>query len=857
MEAKNWEHIENLFHAVLPLDGDARAAYLDRACDGDQALRTEVESLLAAFTERRDLMEDSTFDLGLKVLGRDARPSLCGRLIGPYNILNPLGKGGMGDVYLASDTRLGRKVALKFLSPELANDNWAKRRLVKEAQSVAMLDHPNICPIYGIEEAEGYSFIVMQYLEGETSAALIRRGGLEIPRTVSFAVQIVSAVAEAHSHGIIHRDLKPQNIIVTRGGHLKVLDFGLAKTVSQKRGLGALADDTTQMSRTDQVMGTVSYMSPEQLRAERLDFRSDIFSLGTVLYELVSGKQPFARNSQAEVISAILTSHPEPLPRAGGVPPDLNRVILKCLEKDKERRFQSASEVLYELNGLQKSLESGSRQWLRFRMRAVIGLLLCVLLFAAAIISYQRLTKVHTLAVLPIVNASADPEMEPLADGLTEDLISKLSRLSRLRVKTLAVVSGYKGQQLNPLEVGRGLRVDAVLAGTIVRQGESKALQISLLDTSDGTQLWGDKYGLQPDQVLDLQEKVAESVALKLMPRVDEGEIILLAKPPTRSPEALKEYYQGRNLWEKRSKENISTIMAHYQRAISLDASYARAYAGLADCYMQLNSPAYGNMSSSEAMNKARYMALKAVEIDDSLPEAHTSLGVVRFKFEWNWPEAEKEFKRAIELKPDYAWARYWYSQFLSVTGRPDEAIAQSHAASDLAPFSTAARNGVCRAYYLARQYPTAEACYGDLLAGDRDNVNVHYLLSYVYLKQARYAEAIRILEGLYAKDKSLAAAPLGFAYGKNGETNKALKVLEDVEEISKSVYLPPQERAIIYIGLGDNNRAFYWLEKSYAEHFSTLNFLTAEPIYEDLRSDPRFADLARRLNLTPYGPPT
>lgn len=857
MKAEDWEQIESLFHEALELGPEARGAYLEGACAGDAALRAEVESLLEARDRREHFLEEPAFDLGLKVLAGDAPASLAGKQVGPYKILRQLGRGGMGEVYLAEDERLGRRVALKFLSAKLMDDNWAKRHLIKEAQSIAMLDHRNICAVHGIEEAEGYSFIVMQYAEGDTLAALLQKRLPDIPQTISLAVQIVSAIAEAHAHGIIHRDLKPQNIVVTPAEQVKVLDFGLAKTVQLKRGAGAHNGDTSQFSNKGVVVGTVAYMSPEQLRAERLDFRSDIFSLGVVLYEMVSGRKPFGRNSDAEVISAILTSRPAPLTRpAGSVPPALSRVIHKCLEKDKERRYPSASELLYELSGMERGGEPAP--YLRWMpgTRAAAAMLF-VLLAAASALIYLRPARVRTLAVLPITSEDGTKETDPLGYGLTEDLINKLSRLSTLRVKALTAVSGYRGRKIDPLEVGRGLGVDAVFVGIFARQDGALVLQARLLDPSDGTQLWGDKFNVRPDQILDLHEEVSERVASELAPWAGEGERKLLALSATRSNDALNEYYQGRNLWERRSKENIGQIMAHYQRAISLDASYARAYAGLADCYMQLNSPAYGNMPAGEALNKARYMALKAVEIDDSLPEAHTSLGVVRFKFEWDWAEAEKEFRRAIELNPDYAWAHYWYSQFLSVTGRADEAIAESRVASDLAPFSTAARNGVCRTFYLARQYPKAEACYGDLLAGDRDNVNTNYLLSYVYLKQARYADAIRILEGLYVKDRSLAAAPLGFAYGKNGEGAKALKVLGDMEEISKSGYLPPQEWAIIYIGLGDHDRAFYWLERSYAEHFSTLNFLTAEPIYEDLRSDLRFLDLARRLNLTPSGPPT
>ncbi|HEX8071578.1 MAG TPA: protein kinase [Pyrinomonadaceae bacterium] len=858
MEVKDWESIENLFHAALRLSAAERAAYLDRACVGKEALRSEVESLLVAFSGRDNFMEEPAFALGMKVLASDTIELLTGELIGPYKILNQLGEGGMGEVYLAEDTRLGRKVALKFLSAKLVDDNWAKRQLVKEAQSVAMLDHPNICAVHGIEEAGGYSFIVMQYVEGETLAALIHKQLPNITQAVSFAIQIVSAVAEAHAHGIIHRDIKSRNIMVSSGGQVKVLDFGLAKTVQRKHGEAPLTDDTSRISNSSLVVGTVGYMSPEQLRAERLDFRSDIFSLGTVLYELVSGKKPFARNSDAEVISAILTSRPPPLTRVpNDVPPELNRIIFRCLEKDKEKRYQSASEVLYELNGLRTGREFTRRRQHRPGARTVAALVLLVLVTAALSLAYLRLTRVQTLAVLPIAYANADPKLESLSDGLTEDLINKLSHLSKLRVKAFTVVSGYKGQSLSPQEVGRSLKVDAVLTGAFVRQGETLVLQTSLIDTSDGSQLWGEKYDVRQEQVLDLPENVFEKVVSNLSLWVGEGEKKQLAERPTQNNEALREYYKGRQLWYTRNKQNIQEAVAHFQKAVDLDPSYARAYAGLADCYVLLNTVAYGSTPTDEAMKKARASALQALEIDETLPEAHTALGVVKLKYEWNWLEAEKEFKRAIALNPDYAWAHYWYSQLLVVTDRQDDALAQSQTASDLAPFSPLASMGRCRALYYARQFERAADCSNEVLAKNPNNVSAQYVLSYTYLQKGMYDDAIGILEKLYTNDKALAAAPLGFAYGRSGRTSKALDLLNDMREMAKGVYLPPEEAAIVYIGLDNKNEAFAWLERSYAERFTTLIFLTTDPIYDSLHSDPRFADLARRLNLAPHSAPS
>jgi serine/threonine-protein kinase len=854
MEVKDWERIESLFHAAQRLDAENRVTYLDDLCAGDAPLRAEVESLLAALDGREGFLSEPAFGLGMKVLSDEKAEMLVGNLCGPYQILKQLGRGGMGEVYLAEDTRLGRKVALKFLTSQLAGDNWAKRQLVKEAQAAAMLDHPNICTIHGLEEAEGHSFIAMQYVEGETLDAVIRKQPLSLEQALSYASQIVSAVAEAHAHGIIHRDIKPQNVVVTASGQVKVLDFGLAKII--QCDVVGRAGDTGTISQSGLIVGTVAYMSPEQLRAERLDFRSDIFSLGTVLYELLTRKRPFDRDSDAEVISAILSSQPPPLKHASGdIPPRLNRIVLKCLEKDKEQRYPSASELLYELNGQHSGNVLASPWWQRRMTRAAVVFMVLVLLAVFSTLTYLRLTRVPQLAVLPVINVGTNPELEPLTYGLTEDIINKLSRLSRLRVKAFTVVSGYRGRaDITSQEIGRRLRVDAVLTATVVQQGEALQLQASLIDTSDGSQLWGERYSVRPDQIFELQEKVSESVAATLVPWAGEDERRLLAARPTENHKALNEYYQGRNLWEKRTKDNIHQIRDHYERAIALDASYARPHAGLADYYMQLNTPAFGNMPAGDVLKKARYMALKAVELDDRLPEAHTSLGVVKFRFEWNLPEAEKMFKRAIELKPNDPWPRYWYSQLLSVAGHSDEAIEQSRQASDFAPFSPTAKVGICRALYFARRYDSAAHCTIEMLAEDPNNMIAQYILSYTHLKREMYQDAIKILEKLYEKDKSLAAAPLGFAYGKRGEADKALKVLKDVQELARDNYSLSQERAIVYIGLGDKDKAFVWLEKSYEERFTTLIFLTTDPIYEDLRSDPRFSALARRLNLSPEG---
>lgn len=846
MQTKVWQQIDDLFNSAVDLEASERLPFLRKSCGGDVALLAEVESLLNAYENRKELMEEPAFELVLKVMSSTQAASMVGLTVGGYRILEPLGKGGMGEVYLADDTRLGRKVALKFLSPEFVGDNWAKRQLVKEAHSVAILDHPNICPVYDLEEHEGYSFIVMQYVEGKTLAEMIRDDTLPGDRVLPLARQIVSAIAEAHVHGIIHRDIKPGNIVITKGGQAKVLDFGLAKHTHPKPTGLDLADSVSHLTQAGVMAGTVAYMSPEQLRAEKLDFRSDIFSLGVVLYEMVEGKRAFARDSQAEVISAILTSQPAPLnPDSLEIPPGLGRIIFKCLEKQKDRRYQSASELLFELN----SPPPGPARTRRLGLRVTIAaLLLLILLTTAFFVFRRRQAPIKTLAILPISSVNADPGTEPLARGLTEDLINKVSQISTLRVKPFTTVSGYEGQQFNPIEVGRGLHVDAVVVSTFVRQGEVRVLQIRLLDTSDGSQLWGENYTLRSDGFLDLLEEVAKKLVLKLGP-LPGGETL----PPTRSTQnnaALTEYYGGRNLWDKRTKDNIEQIRGYFEKAISLDPAFAKPYAGLADYYMQLNTPAYGSMPAGEVVGKAKFLAGRAVELDTNLPEAHTSLGLVNLRFEWNLPQAEAEFSRAIALNPGDAWPHYWNSQLLSIKGRFDEAINESNVAKELAPFSPVAKLGVCRTLYFARRYSEAADCAKRIIDENPGDKIANYILCYTYLKRGRYGEALELIEPRYEEDKALWAAPLGFAYGKRREVAKALMVLNDLQQLSKENYSLSQERAIVYTGLGDNDKALEWLEQSYKERFTTLIFVTTEPVYDDLWPDPRFGDLVVRLGL-------
>jgi eukaryotic-like serine/threonine-protein kinase len=854
MKVDDWQQIEELFHAALNYTAEDRAGYLAQACAGDEVLRREIESLIRAFEKEQSFMEQPALSLGMKVLSEAMAGTLVGKTFGQYKIVSLLGQGGMGEVYLAEDHKLDRKVALKFFANKFMDDEWGRRLLTKEARAVAMLDHPNISAVYGIEEIEGYSFIVMQYIEGETLSSLLRRELIAIKRLLDVSEQLVSALSAAHAQGIIHRDIKPQNIVVAKDGQVKVLDFGLAKIIQQTQDRSGTVEEQSQFSQAGVIAGTVAYMSPEQLRAEELDYRSDIFSVGILLYELISGKNPYAHETTAETISAILTEHPSPLARATTkIPRELDRIVHKCLEKNKERRYNSANELLSELRGLQNT----SRRRIHPGLRGVAAIALLIFLMVGLISTYLHLTQTHTVAILPLINEIDDPSSEYLGYGLTESLVDQLSRLPKLRVKAVSFVPDYGGDRNALQKIGRELKVEAVLVERVQRRGESSVLQVNLMKTEDGSTLWAEEYDLQKVEISTLQRKISEQVASTLQLWVSSDEKKLLARSSTENPEAFKLYLWGRHYWDKRDKENIQKAIDYFQQATDQDPSFALAWAGLADSYALLPTVAYGSVPTEEAMPKAVAAARKALEIDGTLCEAHISLGVVLFRYYWKWQEAEQEFKKAIELNPGNASAHYWYANLLGVTGRFNEAIAESKTAKEIDPFSLLVITNLGRAYYRAHEYDKASEYLKRVLEENPKNSSAAYVLGYVYIQKEMYGEAIETLEKLSTTRKWLAAAPLGYAYAKAGRKADALKILADMEEQSKKEdpkeeKVPSQERAIVYIGLDDKDQAFLWLKKSYEERFASIISLTSDPIFNSLRSDSRFADLTRKVNLTP-----